>query len=590
MSPTCHDGREPSVPSRLPRRRRRGVIIVLAAVLMIVLMAMLALSIDTGYMYTLQTQLDRSVDAAALAGAAVLIDGTDQAREAALEYLIRNPVAKPYTTVTDDDLVQLSAQFQAEHASDYKIRWGEWDPINNEVNETDQLPSAISVSMTYPNLPFFFGRVLGHDTFDLTSTAVAMYQPRDIMLVLDFSGSMSDDSKLSAISRFGKAAVIDGLEQFYEELGSPTYGNVLTLDPQYITVRGAAPNGPNKPQIEVEYQYKSVYVNSTLPLENVVLKFSTGAVQTFSGLSGTSGTFTGTGSNKNKAIYRVWVKSGSNLSGEGPNYGEPFDFNSSTIRATIKTALGLNSVPYPYASGSWNEFIDYCRNNANNRNAGFEYKFGYVNMIAYWLESRNSYAETRDLWKVSAQPVTALKDATDMFMDYILEVDTNDRVGLVIYNASNGNAKLESPLTTNLPLIPQIVRQRQAGHYHDYTNIGAGMESARLHLMANGRTNAFKMIVLMTDGVANWNNGRVNVAAAKNHVLSEAAASAGLNYPVVTISLGAGADKPLMQSVADITKSRHFNVPGGAVIGDYRDGLMQVFREIADARPLKLVQ
>lgn len=556
---------------------------------MIVLMAMLALSIDTGYMYTMQTQLDRSVDAAALAGASMLIDGTQQARETALEYLIRNPVQLQPTIVSDNDMVALSAQFLADHAHDYDILWGEWDPVQNRVNPTDQLPSAISVSMAYPRLPYIFGRVLGHDTFDLKSTAVAMYQPRDIMLVLDFSGSMSDDSKLSAIPRFGKTAVVNGLAQFYNELGSPTYGNVLTLEPQYITVKGVAPTGPTKPQISVEYRYKSVFVNSTLPLENVVLKYSTGAVQTFSGLSAKSGTFAGTGGNAGKAIYRAWVKSGDNLSGQGPNYGESFDFDASTIRATIKTALGLNAVPYPYASGSWNEFIDYGRNNANNRSAGFEYKFGYANMIAYWLESHNSYAETRDLWKVSAQPVTALKDATDMFMDYILEVDTNDRVGLVIYDSSNGNAKLESALTTNLPLIPQIVRQRQAGHYHDYTNIGAGMQSARQHLIANGRTNAFKMIVLMTDGVANWYNGGVNVTAAKNQVLSEAASSASLNYPVVTISLGAGADKTLMQSVADITQSRHFNVPGGAAIGDYRGGLMQVFREIADARPLKLV-
>ena len=49
----------------------------LTAILMIVLMALLALSIDTGYMYTMQTELDRSVDAAALAGAASLVEGTD---------------------------------------------------------------------------------------------------------------------------------------------------------------------------------------------------------------------------------------------------------------------------------------------------------------------------------------------------------------------------------------------------------------------------------------------------------------------------------------------------------------------------------
>ena len=49
----------------------------LTAILMVVLMALLALSIDTGYMYTMQTELDRSVDAAALAGAASLVEGTD---------------------------------------------------------------------------------------------------------------------------------------------------------------------------------------------------------------------------------------------------------------------------------------------------------------------------------------------------------------------------------------------------------------------------------------------------------------------------------------------------------------------------------
>jgi hypothetical protein len=115
------------------------------------------------------------------------------------------------------------------------------------------------------------------------------------------------------------------------------------------------------------------------------------------------------------------------------------------------------------------------------------------------------------------------------------------------------------------------------------------MQTAREHLVAQGRVNAFKMIVLMTDGVANWNNGSYNITAAKNHVLSEAAADASLNYPVVAISLGAGADTNLMQQVADITESRHYNVPGGQTIGDYAQGLMDVFRAIAEARPMKLV-
>ena len=46
----------------------------------------------------------------------------------------------------------------------------------------------------------------------------------------------------------------------------------------------------------------------------------------------------------------------------------------------------------------------------------------------------------------------------------------------------------------------------------------------------------------------------------------------------------------LMNQVAEITESRTFNVPGGQSVSAYRDGLYQVFRDIADHRPLKLVQ
>jgi hypothetical protein len=575
---------ETSGVRRALRRRRRGAIIVLAAVLMIVMMAVLALSIDTGYMYTMQCQLDRSVDAAALAGAARLTEGEDCAHEEVLEYLIRNPVGHQATIVTDQDMVEQTAKFIAEHSNDYEILWGEWDSDAGRVVATEQLPSAVSVSMNYPNLPFFFGRVLGRDTFELHSSAVAMFQPRDIVVVLDFSGSMNDDSELKSIGTFGKPAIMDGLAAMYAELGSPTYGNVMQVVPKYITVKGAAPVNGTQPQISVEYRYKSAYVTSTLNLTSVKLQFSGGSTQTFSGLSAKTGTFPPSGSNNNKAIYKVWVKSGSN----GVN-GEAFDFDSSTIRATIKTALGLNDVTYPYPNGSWNEFIDYGRTNSTNKNAGFEYMFGYANLINYWLEQHNSHADTPDLWKVSAQPVTALKDAVDIFMDYITEVDTNDRVGLVIYDATDGNATLETGLTSNLDLVPSITRQRQAGHYHDYTNIGAGMQKARQELVAHGRKNAFKMIVLMTDGNANWNNGSYNESAAKTQVLTEAAAAHTLRYPIVAISLGAAADTDLMAQVAEITESRHFNVPGGAVLGDYREGLLEVFRAIADARPLKLV-
>ncbi len=260
-----------------------------------------------------------------------------------------------------------------------------------------------------------------------------------------------------------------------------------------------------------------------------------------------------------------------------------------STRAAL-AALELNSVSYPYPSGTWSDYLSYAKGDSSNRNAGFEYKFGFANLISYWLDRRPAYSQTPDLWKVSAQPVGAVKDSVAVFMDYIRAVDTNDRLALVVYNGPDGDALVETPLTHDLDLVATLAARRQAGHYHSYTNIGAGMEAAREELQQNARLGAFKMIVLMTDGNANWHNGTYDTTAARNHVLAEAAAASSINIPIVTISLGAGADVSLMNDVASMTESRTFNVPGGQSVSEYRDGLYQVFREIADHRPLKLVQ
>ena len=66
---------------------REGTVLVLSAFLIIVMLAFLAFTVDLGYMYTLQTEIDRAVDAAALAGAGALIDGEEEARLQSLDYM-----------------------------------------------------------------------------------------------------------------------------------------------------------------------------------------------------------------------------------------------------------------------------------------------------------------------------------------------------------------------------------------------------------------------------------------------------------------------------------------------------------------------
>ncbi len=66
----------------------------------------------------------------------------------------------------------------------------------------------------------------------------------------------------------------------------------------------------------------SVTANSTKDLSNVVLLFDDCEHQKFDSLKGYSKTFAGTGANAGKTVIGVWIKSGSNKSGDGSGYGE----------------------------------------------------------------------------------------------------------------------------------------------------------------------------------------------------------------------------------------------------------------------------
>ncbi|MGD9127517.1 MAG: vWA domain-containing protein, partial [Planctomycetia bacterium] len=454
---------------------------------------------------------------------------------------------------------------------------------------SDQLPSAIRVEAVQNGIPSLFGTIVSSTgDFTVTSESIAGYQPRDSVVVLDLSGSMNDDSELKRITSEDdpdREPVETNLEEIWEEdLESPTYGN-LVFQPEYLTVVGQPPSVPQEPQISVTFRGDDVYVESSKDLSNVVMEFTDGSRQKIEGLTSPTGAFRGTGYNYNKQIRKIWVKSGSNASGEGPGYGERFE----DTNQAVKEAFGLNTVAYPYPSGSWDDYINYCRNKSSVKNAGYRKKYGGMTLVNYWLENKASHTQTPDLWKVRAQPIQAVKDATDVFMEYIQEVDAEDRAGLVVYNSPSSHATLEHELTTEFEDVADTVQHRQAGHYHSMTNIGAGISVAREELNNHARTGAFKMIVLMTDGQANTST-EYGVSG-RQYALNQAYQAAANGYPIVTISLGNGADTDLMQEIADITEGAHFNIPGlGSGVTDYHDGLMQTFRDIANDRPLILVK
>jgi len=481
----------------------------MAALFMIAVLGMLAFAIDLGYIMKVQADLDRSVDAAVLAGAGDLIRGQEYAQDRMLEYLARNPIG-PQVVVDSKNLPQLKQEFSGlmgKMGDDgkplMKMGVGKWNLATGQLVPVTgtQRPSAVSLSLTHANHPYFFGRIFGQDTFAVSSSAAATYQPRDIVLVLDYSGSMNDDSELGSISALGRATVEGNLKEIYQDLGSPVYGKM------------------------------------------------------------------------------AWT---------------PVSI-SSTTASTIKTTLGLTNVAYPVPGGSWNDYFNYVQTSSVIKNAGYQKKYGYLTLINYWLELYPSAADNPNLWKTREQPIGALKDSVSVFLEYMTNSQTDDRLGLAIYDAADGNAKLEKQLTTDFASVDAISKQRQASHYHDYTNIGAGLWKALAELQetpkgGHARPNSFRLVVLMTDGKCNWTNGAYNEAGARNDLIKAANACAAQGIPVVTISLGSKADPAIMQQVADLTNGRAFVIPGGKTASQYHAELTEVFKSIADSRPLKLVQ
>ena len=570
---------------------------------MVIVLGFAAFTIDVGYIALTKNQLQNAVDAAALAGALELNPLMDQddvdaaVRQAAVDVAALNRAGDHDAVFVDSTTdIQLGRRTWDAQAQTYDYAFGPTAiPYNivkvSALRKEIEIPLQGGTTMIEDRrLPLFFAPAIGHGKAGLETTAVATFQPRDMMLVLDYSASMNDDSELRSIYSLGLLAVKDMIQQMWQDLGSPTYGN-LQFEPDWVTVPGQPASGP-VPHIDVTWRTDKVDIVSTKDLSNVVLKFSDGRTQKFDGLSGYTGTFQGTGSNSGKRIVTVWVKSGKNASGDGPGYGEKFDFYDN---ATIIRGLGLDSVPYPYPSGSWSNYVDYARNHSSSMpwydrdvyQAGYRRKFGMLTLINFWNLKKPLHSQTPDLWMASQQPITALKDATDLLLDYLTDVEAEDQVGLSVYTYPQGDgAKLESPLTIDFDLIKALSRQRQAGHYDYYTNIGAGMRTARQELESNARPKAFRMMVLITDGIANRSS---TGASPGNFALNEADLAADVKIKIMTISLGVNADTNLMQEIADRTGGIHFNVPGGSTVEEYEQQLKDVFAEIAADRPLKLI-
>lgn len=119
------------------------------------------------------------------------------------------------------------------------------------------------------------------------------------------------------------------------------------------------------------------------------------------------------------------------------------------------------------------------------------------------------------------------------------------------------------------------------------TNIGHGINLAANELLYGaGRATAAKIMIVMTDGIANrcdasgWSCG---TSAAETYAYNEAITAANNGIAIYTIGLGPSVNDTLLQDIANVGGGIYLNAPTA-------DDLETTFEQIADAIRIRILQ
>lgn len=159
-------------------KSRRGAILVLAAIFIVVIFAFAAFTVDTGYMLIVKTELQSAADGAALAGVTDLGNGVSAVNASVQAVANQNKAAGSNVTIASKD-----------------IELGFFNLQNRSFTPTNTSPNAVKVTAQVTNKALFVGPVINRQTFNMSASAIAMVNPRDIVFVVDLSGSMNDDTE-----------------------------------------------------------------------------------------------------------------------------------------------------------------------------------------------------------------------------------------------------------------------------------------------------------------------------------------------------------------------------------------------------------
>ena len=177
--------------ARRPRhaKRSRGAILPLTAIALVGLCGFVALAVDVGMLAIARAQAQDAADAAAVAGARSLNGSTGSnltgATANATSQATRNTILG--TQIGSSEVAVQHGTYHYNYTS--QTFYPEFPPGANENYNLSQ----VTINHTFTTT---FGAVLGMPTMNVTVTSTAAHRPRDVAMVLDYSGSMNNETDL----------------------------------------------------------------------------------------------------------------------------------------------------------------------------------------------------------------------------------------------------------------------------------------------------------------------------------------------------------------------------------------------------------
>lgn len=183
-------------------RDRRGAILVLGMILLVGVFAFVALTVDIGYMAVVKTQLQGAADAAALGSAQDIPFGTSAVKTSAQNLAGKNRAAGQPVVLDSSD-----------------VELGFYDFAAKQFVVNPAAANAVRVTTRVQDQALFFAPIMGTAEFNQQATSIGMLNPRDIVFVVDLSGSMNDDTE--------PCWATDAVTSKYAPLGYPTVASDL---------------------------------------------------------------------------------------------------------------------------------------------------------------------------------------------------------------------------------------------------------------------------------------------------------------------------------------------------------------------------